>query len=121
METLQSCDHERLVVANLSIDSVPPTKLASFTFLERRYEIESWACLLVKSCEILNSKHGFRSALHRFVQYVSEYNGLAFPKGAKRITNTNFLIMNDKDSLAIANKNREASINRNIFDSPFLR
>ncbi len=95
MKTPHDCDHERLLVANLSIDFVPSTKLTSFAFLGVKYEVESWPDLLVKLWEILQDQPDFRSALHRFDQYVSEYDGVAFPKGAKRINDTDFLIMTD--------------------------
>lgn len=96
MKAPHNCDHERLLVANLSIGFVPSTKLASFTFLGKKYKVDLWPDLLVKLWEILQYQPNFRSALHRFDQYVSEYNGFAFPKGAKRINDTNFLIMTDR-------------------------
>ena len=90
MTTQPSCDHDKLCCANLSVDCVPSPQLAAFTFLGKRYEVDSWASLFEKVGEILINKNNSLSVLDN--PYLEGYVAEHFPKSGQRLPQNSRLI-----------------------------
>ncbi len=103
MTTQTSCNNEKLCSADLYGDCVRSYKLAAFTFLGRRYEVNSWATLFKKATEILITDNNSRSVLNnpRLKDYFEEHEYIRLdrrsfsPKQSTRIANTNVRITTD--------------------------
>ena len=103
MTTQPSCNHQNLCSANLFDDCVPSTKLTTFTFLGRRYEVDSWASLFKKVAEILITDKNSLSVLNNphLKDYFKEHEYIRLdrsslsPKHSTRIAITNVRIITD--------------------------
>ena len=98
MTTQPSCDHDKLCCANLSVDCVPFPQLAAFTFLGKRYEVDSWANLFEKVGEILIKNDNSLSVLDNpcLEGYVAEHlpnSGQRLPQNSRLIRSANVWIL----------------------------
>ena len=116
MTTQPSCDHDKLCCANLSVDCVPSPQLAAFTFLGKRYEVDSWARLFEKVSEIMINKNNSLSVLDNpyLEGYVAEHlpnSGQRLPQNSRLIRSANVWILtrNSDNRLKSDNELKDAA------------